>query len=457
MKNNSSAIGRKVLVGVAAATLVGALAGCSQGGSGGGLSTGGAEGGKGGETLVVMAGQGPWHPGYAAAIAEYEKESGNKVDVRQFPNNDLVGQMVNDIQGGKHVFDVYLINESDMTNFVDHEWLRPFTDIDPDYQLDPEIFTYDSLPYWDAETKTFTPDGTLTSAPINGNLQILSYRTDIYDDLGLDTPETWQDVVDNGKEIQQEGAAKYGGAYALQGATGGYALISYYFQPILNALGGTWFADEGTDWTPTVDSPQAIDAAKLFRELALTGPEATTTMGQAQALAAVQAGDAAQSYLVPAAALQLEDEANSNVVGKITYAPLPDGPDGEPATSSGIWSLGVPAGLDDDRSETALDFIDYVTSKDAQTVFTDNGGIPIRGDVDLSALDDAKQEALKANSDSAKGATGQFRYLFAADMLTITEPILTNIAAGTVTPEAGMADMQAQLTALIKKQGLPMN
>lgn len=455
MHSRTRTTGRRITIGIAATSLIVSLAACTSGGGGGALNTEGA-GEEGGKTLVVLAGSGPWHPGYAAAIAQYEEETGNTVDIRQFPNTDLVGQMVNDIQGASHTYDVYLINESDMTNFVNNEWLRPFTDVDPDYELDPEIFTYDSLPYWNAETQTFSPDGTLMSAPINGNLEIMTYRSDLYEQLDLDAPETWQDVVDNGREIQDAGAATYGGAYALQGATGGYALISYYFQPILNALGGSWFADEGVDWTPTVDSAEAIEAATLFRDLALTGPEATTTMGQAQALAAVQAGDAAQSYLVTSAATQLEDEANSNVVGKVAYAPLPAGPDGEPATSTGIWSLGIPAGLDDERSQTALDFITSVTSKAGQTTFVENGGVPIRGDADVSSLNEAIQSALQATSDSADGATGQFRYLFAADMLTITEPILTNIAAGTVTPEAGMADMQAQLTALIEGAGLPM-
>jgi multiple sugar transport system substrate-binding protein len=447
---------RRLAVGAAAVLAAASFAGCSGGGGGGGLRGEGGNGGADSSTITIVTGESPWLPGYQAAIDLYEQETGNSVVVRSFPPSDLKTQMVNDIQSGSHTFDVYQINEGDMVQFMSNKWVQPLTDIDPNFELDDEIFTYDDLPYWDGEAQVFDATGTLTSVPINGNILIYMYRKDLYEKLGLDLPKTWQDVIENGQAAMKSDEVPYGGAFRLQGATGGVTSISYDFQPIFNATGATWFKEEGVDWTPTVDSPEAIEAAKILRELALLGPEATTTMGQAQVIATMQAGDALQANLISGAAPGLEDEANSNVVGKMGYAPLPEGPDGGAATATGIWSLGVPAGLDEDRSEAALEFIKFVTSKDAQTAFAENGGIPIRGDYDTNDLNPAIAEALEATAASAPSATGQFRYIFTADMMVVTEAILSNIAAGAVEPEAGMRQMQQELTAVVQKYELPM-
>ena len=443
---------KTLLAGIALGAVV-SLTACSGG------NTGTLGSGQTGSTknvpITVIAAQGPWYPAFAAVAEEYQRETGNKVTMLPTPNNEIKSKEVNDVQSGQHAYDIYTINETDMSQFMSNNWVQPFDSIDSAYKLDSNIFTYNDLPYWNASKKLFDKDGKITSVPINGNVQILMYRKDIYKDLGLSTPKSWDDIVSNGQKAMASGSIKHGGAFRLQPGTGGTPAISYDFEAIMAGEGATWFAKDGTDWTPTVDSPQGIKAATVLRELAKLGPSATTTMGQAQAIALMQSGDAAQAYLVTAAAPQLESASNSNVGGKMGYAQLPVGPDGA-STASGIWSLGIPASLPTDRAKSALDFIKWVTSQKAQTLFAEKGGVPIRPDYDTSKLSATTKEFLTATADAAKNATGQFRYPFAPDMMTITEPILGNIAAGTVSPSDGMKQMQQQLSALIKKEGLPM-
>ena len=429
-----------------------AITGCSSGGSGalGGAS---AEGGK----LVVPVNESPWLDAYKELVAEYENETGVDVELRVFPYDEMRTQLLNDIQAGSNVYDIYQIDEPYLHEFFANEWVVPFSEVDSSFEEDSEINDYASFSKWDAEAKISSPDGKVMVQPINGNVQLLITRSDIYSDLSLGTPETWDDVVSNGAEIQSAGAANYGYVLRTQGTTGGGAQITYDFLPLLYSAGASWFVDEGVDWTPAMTTPEAIQAATDLRRLAELGPKETSTIGQAQAIGAVQAGETAQAQLVAAAAPQLESEADSNVVGKVDFSVMPAGASGIPGVASGVWGLGIPAGLSAERSEAALDYIEWMMSKQAQIAFTEAGGIPTRSDV----LDDADVDAttrsyLEAVQDSNEYAQPHVRYTFSAEMLMVTEKYLAQIAAGSVTPEVGMQAIQDELTRIVTDAGLPM-
>lgn len=447
-------------VSLVGALAVGALAlsACASGG-GSIKPTGEASDDAAPVTLVVPTSQAPWNPAYAKLVDEYEKETGNTVDLRPFPNPDVKTQEVNDVQSQQHTFDVYQINEGDLVQFNQNEWIQPLTDIDPDYAPDKETFSYSNIARWDADNDIFSSDGALTSAPLLGNVDIFMYRTDIYKELGLKVPTTWDQVISNGKKIQASGLATYGGAFRTQGVAGTYGM-TYEFQALLNGAGGSWFTKPGTDYTPRADNKSAVKAAQWLRDLAMLGPSATTTMGQAQVIAAMQSGDAAQTYAVAAAAPQLEDPSNSAVAGKIGYAPLPTSPDGTSSSATGLWVLGVPAGLPDDRAKAALSYIKWMTSAKAMKMFAEFGGIPTRSDAydEVSGLSDAASATLAAVAETAANLPENptsLRYSFSTDMLNLTEPGLQEIAAGNVSAADGMGKLQDDLSALVKKLKLP--
>ncbi|MUU69719.1 ABC transporter substrate-binding protein [Pseudarthrobacter sp. GA104] len=409
-------------------------------------------------TLVVPTSQAPWNPAYAKVVQEYQKETGNKVELRNFPNPDVKTQQVNDIQSQKHTFDVFQINEQDLAQFNVNGWVQPFNEVDPGYKPDEQIYSYSNVAKWDASKKVFDASGKITNLPLLGNVDIFVYRKDIYEKLGLNVPKTWEEVISNGKKIAEAQAAKYGGVFRTQGVPGTYS-ATFEFQPLLNSAGGAWFKEQGTDWTPTANTSAGVQAGTWLRELAQLGPSATTTMGQAQVIAEIQNGNAAQSYLVAAAAAQLENPANSSVAGKIGYAPLPQTPSGEASSATGLWSLAIPAGLPKERAEAALDFITWMTSQKAQTLFAKEGGIPVRGDsYEPSDISGAQQEALQAMKETAENlpqTPTSLRYGFSTEMLNATEPALQNIAAGNTPPKDGMDQIQTALQGIISKAGLP--
>lgn len=448
---------RRTVLRATAASLAASVAllgftACTGGGGGGSLS------GKGDAvTLTVPTSQAPWNPAYDKLIQEYQKETGNRINLRPFPNPDVKTQEVNDVQSQSHTFDVYQINEQDLVQFNENGWIQPFTDVDPSYKPDDSIYSYSNVGRWNADKKIFDSSGELTNLPILGNVDIFVYRTDVYKKLGLEVPTTWDQMIANGKKIQESGDLKYGGVYRTQGVPGTYS-TTFEFQSLLNGAGGAWFKDPGTDWTPTADSSEAVLAATRFRELAKQGPAATTTIGQAQAIAAMQAGDAGQTYMVAAAAAQLESESDSSVAGKVGFAPLPPTPAGTSSSATGLWSLAIPSGLPKARAKAALEFITWITSAKAQTLFAQAGGIPVREEAySASDLPKGSEQALAAVKETAAGLPDDptsLRFSFSTQMLNFTEPDLQQIAAGKVSPEEGMKKIQQQLEALIQKEGL---
>ena len=432
----------QIAIAVAGVTAL-ALTGCTEGGSGA-LGSG--------ETVTIITSQAPWNPAYDAVVDAYEEATGVTVDVRAFPNDEVKTQMLNDAQTGNHAFDVYQVNEVDMAAFNAGGLLMPLTDIDPGFALDAEVFTYDGLPYWDSAAGIFSEEtGELTSIPLMGNLQILVYRSDIFEELGLSEPSSWEDAIANGQAAIDAGLARYGSVVRTQGVPGA-AGVTYDFMGFFLGEGAELFANPGTDWTPTIDSPEGIRAATLFRQIAAQGPADPKTVGQAEAIAAMQAGDAAQLDVVAAAAAAMNDEANSNVVGKVAFAPLP-----QATSATGTWNLGIPADLPEDRQGPALDFVRWVTSEEGMEVFAENGGIPTRSDAyDAPGISADAQEYLDAVAASAPTARGVFRFAFIGEFLNVSEPIIGSIAAGDVSPEEGMRQLQEAVTKVVADAGYPM-
>src|SRR5690625_6264539 len=82
---------RHKITGLIAVAALFATAAC------GGDSAGGALGGR-GEELTVITSQAPWNPAYEKVVRAFEEETGIKVDLRAFPNDDVSSQIFNDVQ-----------------------------------------------------------------------------------------------------------------------------------------------------------------------------------------------------------------------------------------------------------------------------------------------------------------------------------------------------------------------
>ena len=435
----------------ASVPLLGGVTACSQSGTGA-LGGGSAGGGKVTE-LVVPTAKTPWLEAYRKMATKYQEVSGIKVTLREFPYDGLFTQQTNAVQGSSFPFDIFQIDEFGVGQFYSNGWAQPFDAIDPGFKMDPEVLTYANLPYWDAEKKSSADSGKVMGYPINGNMDLFVYRKDIYEELNLSVPKSWSEAVETGRKAVQAGKIRYGYVPRAQAAQSGLS-VTYEFMPVFYSHGGSWFKEEGKDWTPTINSEAGIAAATTYRELAKLGPEQPQTVGQAEVISLMQGGQALQTHVVAAAASQFLNKDKSQIADTVGFAEVPAGPGGSPAPTSGTWSLAIPKGLPAERASAALDFIKWILTDEAQAIFMNAGGIPTRRSALASGAESGAGAAyLKPLQQSVDHIKPSIRQTFGPAMAAETEKFLTQIASGEVSPAQGMDALQAAVTKVVKDAG----
>ena len=408
--------------------------------------------------LTINVNQSPWLNAYKKLILDYTKETGIEVDVRVFPYTEMRPTLVTDIQSNNRTYDVYQYDELFTHEFANNKWVKPFKQIDPNFKVDPNIGSYGNFIYWNPTKRFSDPKGDVMSMPLNGNTNVFLYRKDIYEKLDLKVPTTWDEVLANSQKIKEANLVKYPYIIRAQAVTSG-ASVTYDYIHLLASYGGRFFNKQGEDWLPVINSKEGKAAATTLRALAKYGPPATSTIGQSQVIAAMQAGDAAQGQVVFAAANSMNDPAASRVAGKIGFAVMPKGcASCNPGVVSGTWAMSVPTGLSSEREKAALDYIKWVLSKKAQIKFAEYGGIPTRTDVIEEAnLTPTQRDYLSVYQKGLNYATENIRQIFAAPMLAATEARLGAIAAGTVTPLAGIKALNGDLTNIVRSSDYALN
>jgi multiple sugar transport system substrate-binding protein len=386
--------------------------------------------------LNLSAAEAPWLGGYEEIISRYEEETGVSVNLTAFPFDGLLTQQANAVQSGSNAFDLFLINEQWVGQFYDNGWVQPILDVDPDFVWDEGLIDFDGVGRWDAQVRSTSPDGEIYSLPMNGNIHEFMYRADLYEELDLAVPSTWEEVLQTAETALAAGVVENG--YVVRGRT-----PTYDFSAVLYSYGGNWFADEAAgDYTPTADAPEFREALEMFKALADVGPAAPQTIAQAEAISLMQGGGTLQGALVTASAVPLEDEGGSLAAGNIGYAVLPGG-----TPVSGVWTLGIPAGLPDERATAAMDFLRWLTERETMQEWVDIGGVTTRSDID------SDRPEIQVVIDSADQVRGGLRYTFTPSLLEVTDEALGAYLAGEIDVDEAVGRIQSGLERVVTEAG----
>lgn len=191
-------------------------------------------------------------------------------------------------------------------------------------------------------------DGKTMAIAMMVNTQHLMYREDIFADLGLDTPTTWDEVFAAADAIKAAGVVDYPiGATMKSGWN-----LAQEFVNLYPAFGGVMF---NGDNTTAVNSDAGLKALEVMKKtLDYADPEvlvSDSTYVQQQ----FQQGKIAMANLWASRAGAMNDESESSVVGKVRMAAAPMAvKGGAPATTLWWDGIVIASNITDEEADAAF-------------------------------------------------------------------------------------------------------
>ena len=398
-------------------------------------------------TITILINESPWLAGFEELVTAYEADTGNPVELNVTPFPGMLQKSRNAVTASESEFDLINLNEQWYSLFYNGGLVTPIHDIDPDFELDPQVIEYAYATRWNSDIGYSTADGELYGLPINGNIQLLFYRADLFEEAGLDAPVTWDDV-EAAAELLHDPPSRVG----LVTRT---APPDWEFQSYLRGFGASVIeVDDSGTWRVGIADDAAVAALERYIQLNRDfGPANYASVSQAEALSLMQSGRAAMAHVVGAAAPNFENPEQSIVQG-LTRATVVPGPTADSrATMSGIWVMGIPQNLPDDRKQAALDFMRWALTEDAQTLYARAGAVPVRQDVYETLGQEEDFRWMEAMAESTPFIEAQPRVAEAPQIIQAFSDQVANALLGQVTPEEALQAAASEIHRIMAEGG----
>ncbi len=274
---------------------------------------------------------------------EWQQLTGIKVQVNEIPFEELFTKQMLEHKAASGAYDVMLVGPSWVADFVRAGALEP---------LDPYIEKYGVKAEFDDIAPAFkdwmTYDGKTYGLVVDGDVHLLYYRKDIFEDptnmsefkakygYDLGPPQTWKAFGEVCQFITDKYAPKMYGAGLINT---GY--MHFFFSERMRTYGGKFF--DADTMKATVNGPEAVQALTDMVDQLKCQPPGVQTWGFGESLSALNSGEIAMTITWPPVArwaqgINADEQAlswvpESQVIDKIGYA-LPPG--GHPELASGF-------------------------------------------------------------------------------------------------------------------------
>ncbi|MCW5615192.1 MAG: sugar ABC transporter substrate-binding protein [Rhodocyclaceae bacterium] len=262
--------------------------------------------------------------------------------------NALRQRVTTDIATGGGQFDIVTIGSYEAPIWAKRGWLSALGAMPKDYDVDDILPTI-------REGLSF--DGRLYAAPFYGESSFTMYRTDLFEQAGLEMPEapTWDFIRTAASAIRKKHDDVYG--VCLRGKPGwgeNIALIT----AMANSYGARWF-DE--DWRPQFESEAWTSAVNDYVSLikSFGAPDAVSN-GYVENLKLFKDGKCAIWIDATVAASSITDPESSSVAGRVGFALAPDRGLGKRSNWLWVWALAISSGSE--HQEAAKRFVAWATS-----------------------------------------------------------------------------------------------
>jgi multiple sugar transport system substrate-binding protein len=204
---------------------------------------------------------------------DFEKLTGAKIEVTTVPFADLFNKIQTDQSTGTNSYDAFILAPQWHADLVVPGYLENLSDrvaADKDIQWD------DIAPFFRNFIATY--NGGIYTIPLDGDFNMIYYRTDVFKDAGLTPPATWEDYLKdaealNAKDLNGDGTPDYGSCIPKKRAGQGYWWVLNVASGYLQSQGtaqGMFFNTD--DMTPLVKNDGFIRALQIYNDTTKFGP-----------------------------------------------------------------------------------------------------------------------------------------------------------------------------------------
>ena len=281
--------------------------------------------------------------------SQWEEQTGNTINWVVLEENVLRQRVTTDIATGGGQYDILTIGSYEAPIWGAQGWLEPMDGI--------EGYDYDDL--IPAVKAGLSNDGTLYALPFYAESSFTMYRTDLFEEAGLEMPDqpTYDDILTFAEALTDKENEQYG--ICLRGKPG-WGENMAFFSTLVNTNGGRWFDEE---WTPQLDTEAWQTSLDLYLELMNNyGPPGATANGYNENQALFTTGKCAMWIDATSAAGRVFDPNQSEVADRVGFTAAPVATTDKGNAWFWAWSLAVPSSSD--KIDTAKDFLAWATSEE---------------------------------------------------------------------------------------------
>ncbi len=292
------------------------------------------------EKIRVMLANHPYGNLIRDNLAEFEAQTGIKVEYEQLQEGQLSQQLTTEFTAGGSTVDVFMtrpLNESLL--FLKNGWYGA-------------LDNYDFSDYPTASVDVGRKEGKAYIVPIVTEWQVMYYRKDLFKKAGIEVPKTFEELEKAAAILTADGVAGFGSRGA--GNPSVTQLSSYIYQ-----FGGRYIKNGEA----TFDSPEAIEAIKFYGKLLGNyGPQGVTSLSWEGLMPIFQAGKLAMWTDACVFYGQVIDPEKCTVPAEdIGIADLPAGPKGNCPFNVVSWGMAIYSGTQ--HKDAAEKFLEWATSK----------------------------------------------------------------------------------------------
>ncbi|MFC0555399.1 sugar ABC transporter substrate-binding protein [Planotetraspora thailandica] len=373
--------------------------------------------------------------------AAFKQQTGADVKVQWVPWPDAQKKWTAALAGGEGP-DVTEFGNDQVAAWVQQDALADITDVvkgDANLQQIPQnLWSYETI------------DGKVYAAPWGGGTRAVLYRKDWFDELGIQTPKTWDELVATAKTIVDKKGKDVDG-FAFNGGSDANMSLS----PFVWSAGGDFATFEGGKWVGQLTQPGFKEGFQFYTDLVAKdgvsgkGRLTQNSVDIAQRFAAGKVGMyVTGGWDIAAIKEQSKGKVDESKMGFFSL-PAKDGSGPAPAFQGGndiaIWK-------DTKNVEMAADYVKLAAGKEFGVRYAKEGGLlPLYPDALAELGSDPAQKPFTDTFKVAKGFPASPNWAEANDTKAVLQNAARAVIDGKKSVDQALADANGELESILNQ------